>query len=105
MPLPLLHAAQASLATSSLDARVATGAVLAFAVVMAVMWRPAPPGRAMLVRMTMWRRIAPRIAIVMTALALLPAVLPYDHLLPGLHVEDRAGEALHASHCHVAPGS
>jgi len=46
-----------------------------------------------------------RIAIVMTALALLPAVLPYDHLLPGLHIEDQAEESVHASHCHVEPGS
>jgi hypothetical protein len=41
----------------------------------------------------------------MTALALLPAVLPYDHLLPGLHIEEKADVALHTSHCHVAPGS
>ena len=56
-------------------------------------------------RTAMWRRTARRVAVVMTALALLPAVLPYDHLLPGLHIEGDAEEAVHASHCHVAPGS
>ncbi len=103
--LPLLHASQASVATSALDARVAAMASLAFAVAAVMIWRPALPRRAALMRTTMWRRVAGRAAIVMTALALLPAVLPYDHLLPGLHIEDKADEAVHASHCHVAPGS
>ncbi|TAK55959.1 MAG: hypothetical protein EPO22_14035 [Dehalococcoidia bacterium] len=105
MPLPLFHAAKASVAISSLDARVAVAAALAFAVAAAVIWRPELPLRSWLARTAMWRRAAHRAAIVMTALALLPAVLPYDHLLPGLHIEDKADEALHASHCHVAPGS
>ena len=105
MAVPLLHAAQASVAASALDARMASVASLVFALAAAMIWRPALPGRAALMRTTMWRRVAGRVAIVMTALALLPAVLPYDHLLPGLHIEDKADEAIHASHCHVAPGS
>ena len=103
--LPLLHASQAPVAASALDARVATVASLAFAVTAAMIWRPALAGRAALMRATMWRRVAGHVAVVMTALALLPAVLPYDHFLPGLHIEDKADEAVHASHCHVAPGS
>jgi len=103
--LPLVHASQASADASSLDARVAAMASLAFAVAATMVWRPVLPGRSALMRATMWRRVAGRAAVVMTVLALLPAVLPYDHLLPGLHIEDKADEAIHASHCHVAPGS
>lgn len=105
MALPLLHAAQPSVAMSAVGARVAIAAALAFALAAAAIWRPAVPVRTLFARTAARRRIARRIALAMTALALLPAVLPYDHLLPGLHIEDRAEEAVHASHCHVAPGS
>lgn len=105
MALPLLHAAQASIATNAVDVRVAVAAALAFTLAAAVIWRPAVPLWVLPTRTSMWRRAGRRVALVMTALALLPAVLPYDHLLPGLHIEDAAEEAVHASHCHVAPGS
>ena len=105
MPLPLLHAAQALVATQTLDERLAAAAALAFAAAVALIWRPATAGRSWLTHGAMWRRIGWRAAVVMTALALLPAVLPYDHLLPGLHIEGEAEVSVHASHCHVGPGS
>ena len=105
MALPLLHAAPVAVPAGALDMRVAAVAIMAFAAAAAIIWRPEAPVRAALRRTAMWRRLARRIAIVMTALALLPAVLPYDHLLPGLHVSDQADEDVHASHCHVSPGS
>jgi len=105
MALPLLHAAEASPATILLDARVVAAACVAFVITLAAIWRPALAGSAALTRAAVWRRTARRTAVVMTALALLPAVLPYDHLLPGVHIDDQADEAVHASHCHVAPGS
>lgn len=103
MQLPLLHSAPQTpppVAVHALDARVAVAAALAFALAAALIWRPAA-----LARGAIWRRVARRTAIVMTALALLPAVVPYDHLLPGLQIDDKGDEAVHASHCHVSPGS
>ena len=38
--------------------------------------------------------------------AVLPSVVPYDHLLPGLHHDQSiASEAVHETHCHLTPGS
>jgi hypothetical protein len=88
-----------------LDVRALAVAAAAFAFATAMIWRPDVQARVALRRTATWRRFARRTAVVMTALALLPAVLPYDHLLPGLHIEDHADEAVHASHCHVSPGS
>jgi hypothetical protein len=39
---------------------------------------------------------------VLTALALVPAVVPYDHLLPSSHIEELAA---HAAHCHESPAA
>ncbi len=103
MQLPLLHSAPPTplpVAVHALDARVAVAGALAFALAAALIWRPAALARA-----SLWRRIARRTAVVLTVLALLPAVVPYDHLLPGLHIDDKGDEAVHASHCHVSPGS
>ena len=52
---------------------------------------------------------APATRAVMASLvffAVLPSVVPYDHLLPGLHHDDSAAaEEAHSTHCHVTPGS
>jgi hypothetical protein len=103
--LPLLHAGQSTAVAGVLDARVVSVAILAFVLVAALIWLPVLPEPAVLARSVFSRRVARRFAAVLAALALLPAVLPYDHLLPGLHVDVGADEAVHASHCHVSPGS
>ncbi|HYM15651.1 MAG TPA: hypothetical protein VEZ14_08835 [Dehalococcoidia bacterium] len=41
----------------------------------------------------------------MAFLAVLPAVIPYDHLLPGAHNEGVTAEATHEQHCHASPAS
>jgi hypothetical protein len=42
----------------------------------------------------------------MVFFAVLPSVVPYDHLVPGLHRDTSvAAEAVHQTHCHVTPGS
>ncbi len=42
----------------------------------------------------------------MMFLALLPAVLPFDHLfMPDTHVDAAVQDAVHEAHCHIAPGS
>jgi hypothetical protein len=48
------------------------------------------------------RKIVLRCAGVLTALALVPAVVPYDHLLPSSHIEELAA---HAAHCHESPAA
>jgi len=105
LALPLLHAGPASLRSSFFDLRAAGMAAAAFALATATIWGWPAPARAALLRRRLWLRLGRRTACVMVALALLPAILPYDHLLPGAHLDDAAGEAVHASHCHVSPGT
>ena len=53
------------------------------------------------------RRHAARIIVTsMMFLALLPAALPFDHLfMRESRAEAAAQEAVHASHCHLSPGT
>jgi hypothetical protein len=98
--LPLLHVVQSAAQMRVLDARVTVAAVVAFAVSMAVIWRP---DRALRRRRT--RRYAARAAMsALVFLAVLPAVLPYDHLF---FSDAHAGgdESVHVAHCHASPGS
>jgi hypothetical protein len=40
------------------------------------------------------------------AFAVLPSVVPYDHLLPAAsHAAEHGASEVHTTHCHVAPGS
>jgi hypothetical protein len=105
MPLPLLHAGPVPLGSSFLDLRTAAIAAAVFAMATASIWWSPVPDRASLMRRGLWLRVGRRAACVMTAAALWPAVLPYDHLLPGAHLDSAAGESVHASHCHVSPGT
>ncbi len=103
--LPLLHSDPLQLGSSFVDPRAAGSAAAAFAIVAAAIWSSVMPEHAALMQRRMWLRLGRRTACVMTALALLPAVLPYDHLLPGAHLDDAGGESVHASHCHLSPGT
>ena len=81
-------------------------AVLIFPVAAAVIWAPRTAGRRRLLPRQRSRRRA--LYVVMGALvflALLPTVLPFDHLF--VHAADASGasEAVHAQHCHVSPGT
>jgi hypothetical protein len=52
------------------------------------------------------RTSAPLALAALVFFAVLSSVLPYDHLLPGLHTgESEAEEAVHASHCHASPAT
>ena len=99
--LPLLHIAESRVAVTTLDWRMAALAVALFAawlsVVMLKPWR---------VRRRMTMRVARIAAAGLLFLAVLPSVLPYDHLLPHDEHDERPGAtAVHASHCHDTPGS
>jgi hypothetical protein len=98
--LPLLHTVAAATA-ATVDPAVLLPALIVFAVVLIWLWSP----RAM--RSSRFTRAA-ALRLTMTSLvffAVLPSVVPYDHLLPGGHVDTPAAEALHAQHCHGAPAS
>jgi len=104
---PILNAGQTALHVTSLDLRVTTLASFAFAVAMLIIWRPAPGARAWYLLRRRQRRVLRRTVLtLLVVLAVLPSVLPYDHLLPGVaHADSEEQEAVHASHCHVSPGT
>jgi hypothetical protein len=98
--LPLLHTVAAATA-ATVDPAVLLPALIVFAVVLIWLWSP----RAM--RSSRFTRAA-ALRLTMTSLvffAVLPSVVPYDHLLPGGHVDNPAEDAVHAQHCHGSPAS
>jgi hypothetical protein len=90
-----------------LDSGLVALAVLAFAVVASIIW--AQPLTRLLVRgrRRQLRSVATGIASVLVFAAVLPSVLPYDHLLPDHDgVEHSAAEErAHSMHCHETPAS
>ncbi len=96
----MLHVARSAAQTPVLDARVTLAAVVAFAVTMAAIWRPDEALRHKRTR----RTVARATLSILVFLAVLPAVLPYDHLfLPDAHAA--AEDSVHVAHCHVSPGN
>lgn len=95
---PLLHAAQAAVGQApplQFWILCFVFALLIGAVAGAISARglPAPAAR---------RRIALRVGATLTALALIPAVVPFDHLFAVDEIEEAAA---HAAHCHESPAS
>jgi hypothetical protein len=105
VPPPLLHVGQAALNAGAPDLRIAALAAMAFAGAAAAIWWPALPSAAALLRRRIWLSLGRRLVIVMVALAVLPAILPYDHLFAAPHMDGGADESIHVSHCHVSPGT
>jgi len=98
MPVsPVLHVAQ-SAAHAPVDARIIAAGACALAAVVGATFAP----RCRLC-------VTPRALRLLVALALLfavlPSVVPFDHLLPGAAAHDIGDDAVHAAHCHIAPGS
>ena len=102
--LPLLHAGQTMLRVTTVDAPILVLAALLFAASATLIWQSPLAGG---LRHRSGRRRLGRGAVACAvALAVLPSVLPYDHLLPSPgHEEGEAQEAVHASHCHVSPAT
>ena len=95
---PLLHAAQAAVGQApplQLWLWCFISALLAGALAGAISAHRLP---ALAAR----RRIAIRVCAALTGIALVPAVLPYDHLRASRLGEDPAA---HAEHCHESPAS
>lgn len=107
LQIPLLHAGQVMLRVTTVDARVLVLALLIFAFTAAAIWLRAPMSRSFRRGLRRPRTVARSALIMLVFLAVVPSVLPYDHLLPMAGHTDigAANEAAHASHCHVSPGT
>lgn len=96
LTLPLLHASQT--VVQALPSATACLVVLAIAVA---------AGAAANAFTRLRRRTRVRAAIAaawaLTLIALLPSVVPYDHLAAAMHTDGAA--AVHESHCHGTPSS
>lgn len=96
----LLHIGNAATHWTTVNPWVVALGILLFVALTALIWRPRPTRR-------MLRRIGPPAVAFVVALAVLPSVLPFDHLLPATstHAAEHAASDVHVSHCHVSPGS
>jgi hypothetical protein len=108
--LPLLHAADATLTRfTTVDVRLIAIAILALAAANLLIWAPTWPERALrrLGRRHVRHRLLRATALLLFGLAILPAVLPVDHMLPDVtHAADEAhAEGVHAAHCHESPAN
>jgi hypothetical protein len=101
-PLPLLHITQTAVRVTTVDGRVAAIVAVVLLGALAIIWRDELPR---LLRPGIRRAVGLRIAAVLVFFALLPAVLPYDHLFVEHGAISEADEATHSMHCHLTPGS
>jgi hypothetical protein len=99
--LPLLHVAETVVRATVLDGRILVLGALALAVALVFIWAPRSDGRIVM-RERHWRGLARGAALGLALFAVLPSVLPYDHLLVTAHA---GHEDTHELHCHGAPGS
>ena len=101
-PLPLLHVTQSAVRVTTFDGRVAGFVAIALVSALAIIWRDELP---QLLRPRIRRAVSLHVAAVLVFLALLQAVLPYDHVFVEYGAISDADEATHAMHCHLTPGS
>jgi hypothetical protein len=100
-PFPLLHALDAAATVTTVDWWVVGLGALALAVAVTLIWRIdrriGRRGR---------RRALHGAAAAVAALALLPSLFPYDHVI-AVSADHGHGDAamVHASHCHGSPES
>lgn len=105
--LVLLHIAQTAVRVTTVDPTVAAAACMAFLLAAVAIWLPRSALSLLMLRHRHYRRRAASFGIaIVVFLALLPSVLPYDHLFAqDDHAEAGAAEAVHASHCHASPAT
>lgn len=105
MALPvLLHAALAAAHALTVEPRMALAAAALLVAVLVAVWRRdlAELARAAPPRADR-RRLVIVAATLLVAAAVLPSVVPYDHLAAGAHAEEH--QDLHGLHCHTTPAS
>ncbi|HET6615896.1 MAG TPA: hypothetical protein VFH62_08415 [Dehalococcoidia bacterium] len=98
---PLLHVAETMVRVHDLDLRVLVAGILAFAATAALIWTPRRRGRLSVTKRDL-RQAGSGIVLALAFLAVLPSVVPYDHLSASAHTEH---EDVHAAHCHATPGT
>ena len=104
-PPIVLHIAQTAVQVTTVDPAILSSAfaLLAFAAV--AIWLPHSPFSFSTLRHRRYRRRAAGAGITaLLLLALLPSVVPYDHLFTHAH-SDGEEASVHVSHCHVSPGT
>ena len=105
MLVPLLHAAQATAELVQVDRSVVASAAVALTSAVVAIWRPKRGRRWNPFRHRFARRRIALIAVsILVFLAVLPSVVPVDHIIFG-HAETAAHEEIHTAHCHGSPGS
>lgn len=104
--LILLHIAQTAAQVSAVDPAALVAAAAAFTVAAIAIWLPCSPLSVRTLRSRRGRRrVASVTASALVFLALLPSVVPYDHLFVHDAHAATIDESVHASHCHVSPGT
>ncbi len=102
--LGLLHISQTAVDVTTVDPIVVAVALAALAVATAAIWRrPMTPLRGFISRRSR-RRAVSLVATAFVFFALLPSVVPYDHLFGDTHASAEE-ESVHAAHCHISPGT
>jgi hypothetical protein len=105
--LILLHIAQTvPPPVSTVDPALVFAAVVAFSLAASAIWLPLSPFSPSVLRHRRGRRqLASGAVTLVVFLALLPSVIPYDHLLNSSAHVDGPDESIHAAHCHISPGT
>lgn len=107
-PIPQLHVGQSAARIAMLDPVVIAAGMLVFSAAIALIWGWGTSAGPLLFRQGTRRRAANGVMCALVSLALLPTVLPFDHLF--IHditvaSASAAHEAVHVEHCHISPGS
>jgi hypothetical protein len=104
--LILLHIGQTAAQVATVDPAALVAAAAAFTVAAIAIWLPRSPLSVRTLRSRRGRRrVASVIASALVFLALLPSVVPYDHLFVHDAHAATIDESVHAAHCHVSPGT
>ena len=101
--VPMLHVVPTRSGPLTVDPAGVLFACLVFGVVLGVLWRSSIAG--LLGNRAGRRRVARGIGGALLFLAILPAVVPYDHILLPHHDDSGQSSSVHQMHCHDTPGS
>jgi hypothetical protein len=105
-PPILLHIAQTSVQISTVDPTILGAALAVLALAAIAIWLPRSPFAVCMLRHRRHRRRAAGAAVTaLLFLALLPSVVPYDHLFTHDAHVDAQEASVHAAHCHISPGT
>lgn len=103
-PPVLLHIGQTAVQVTMLDPAILASALLALALAAVSIWIPRSVlSLPALRRRRNRRRAAGVAATALVFLALLPSVVPYDHLFTHDAHTDAEEASAHVSHCHITP--